>query len=550
MRATARVLSAALCLLGAATWAALPDDAPRASDDAAAERPPARAPAADGLATPDAPVANATPADAAVEPAPALTPRDLKLDSPGLPEPGHATFENRPVRTDYLIPALESEALHLGFLAFSNLVTRQSFALVSFDSIKSHFDGRRPWTFDVDYFITNQFGHPYQGALAFTAARSAGVPFWLACLYPLLASMTWELFYEVDAPSVNDQITTTFGGIFLGEVLHRAALLVLTDTAGRAPSWGRKVGAFLLSPMGTVNRWMSNDELWAGDVDDHPPYFAQLAAGANLGAALRDPVTRRPYMTANAQLNLQGRLTYGIPGDPDFRYRHPFSHFDLDFNLSLGGGEGASSGSYFSRGLLLGTHFGNVRTAVRGLWGLFGQYDYSGASLVRVSTVGVGIGASLQARLSENNFLQATGLFGGVPFATAGSLGLDEELYRDYHIGPGAQAALELRLINRNVGWLRIVARNWFVVGAYTPPSGWESITYLTIGPMVRLLGPVGLGADVVLALRRSEFQDHTFDRSVTGYTARVTLAWLSDWNFGVVDPAPGPLAVPSRDHR
>lgn len=540
MKALLRLLALSLWVLSAATWAAAPDDAPTATDDAAPSAPA------------DAPSPGAPAVDTPVDAAPALAPRDLKLDTPGLPEPGHVSFENRPVRTSYLIPALESEALHLGFLAFSNLVSRQSFAQVSFDSIKSHFDGRRPWTWDVDYFITNQFGHPYQGALAFTAARSAGVPFWLACLYPLFASLTWESFYEVDAPSVNDQITTTFGGIFLGEVLHRAALLVLTDTDGRAPSWGRKVGAFLLSPMGTVNGWMTNDELWAGDVDDHPPYFAQLAAGANLGAALRDPVTRQPYLTANAQLNLQGRLTYGIPGDPDFRYRYPFSHFDLDFNLSLGGGEGASSGSYFSRGLLLGTNFGNIHTAVRGVWGLFGQYDYSGASLVRVSSVGVGIGASLQARLSENNFLQATGVFSGVPFATAGSLGLDEELYRDYHIGPGAQAALELRLINRDVGWLRVVARNWFVVGAYTAPSGWENITYLTIGPMVRLLGPVGLGVDVVMALRRSEFEDHTFDRSVTGFTARITLAWLSDWNFGVIDPKPkpGPDAVTYLNNR
>jgi hypothetical protein len=415
-------------------------------------------------------------------------------------------------------------------------VTRQSFAQVSFDSIKSHFDGRRPWTWDVDYFVTNQFGHPYQGALAFTAARSAGVPFWLACLYPLIASMTWELLYEVDAPSINDQITTTIGGIFLGEVLHRAAMLVLAGTKEeRAPSWGRKVSAFLLSPMDIVNRWLTNGELYAGDLEDHPPHFAQLAAGVALGGALRDPVTHRAYIASSTQLSLQGRLTYGMPGDPAFRYRHPFSHFDLDFSLILGN---ASSGSYFSRGLLLGDQFGSPTSPVRGVWGLFGQYDYSGASLVRVSSVGLGIGASLQWKLSQNSYLQATGLFSGVPFATAGSLGLDEELYRDYHIGPGAQTAVELRLIHREVGWFRLVARNWLVVGAYTAPTGWESITYLTAGPLVRFLGPVALGADVVVTLRRSEFEDHTFDRSVSGLTARITLAWVSDWQFGAVDAA------------
>ncbi len=482
--------------------------------------------------------------------------REARLEAPtrvepseASPEPGHVALAGRPRRTDYLLPALESEAMHLALLAFSNLVTRERFAQVSLDTIASHFDGRRPWTWDVDYFITNQFGHPYQGALAFTAARSAGVPFWLACLYPLLASLTWELAYEVDAPSINDQITTTFGGIFLGEVLHRAALLVLTDTNGRAPSWGRKVSAFLLDPMGAVNGWLTDDALYAGDVDEHPPFFAQFAAGVNLGGVLRDPVTQQAFLSSDLQLNLQGRLTYGIPGDPAFRYRAPFSHFDIDVNLSLGGERVASSGSYFSRGLLLGDTFGGERAAVRGVWGLFGQYDYSGTSLVRVSSVGVGVGAALQARLGPDAFLQATGVVSGVPFATAGSLGLDPERYRDYHIGPGAQAALELRLIHRDIGWLRVVARNWFVVGAYTAPSGWESISYVTVGPLVRLRGPVGLGADVVLALRRSAFQDETFDRRVTGLTARLTLSWLSDGAFGVVEPrsrsSPGELVAP-----
>lgn len=501
-------------------------------------------PSADVPATSDSP--SLVPSDALVPDAGTESAGQATVSESPV-EPGHVTFVGKPKRTSYLIPAIESEALHMGFLAFSNLVSRESFAQISAESIASHFNGERSWTWDVDYFLTNQFGHPYQGALAFTAARSAGVPFWLACLYPLFASFTWELFYEVDAPSFNDQITTTIGGIFLGEVLHRAALLVLTDTEGRAPSWGRKLGSFLLSPMDTANAWLTNDELYAGDINEHVPYFAQLAAGANFGGILRDPVTKEPYLTSDVQLNLQGRMTYGIPGDPDFRYRFPFSHFDIDFNLSIGGG--ASAGAYFSRGLLLGANFGNAKSSVRGVWGLFGQYDYSGQSLVRVSSVGVGIGTSLQWKLSTNGFLQATGLVSGVPFATAGSLGLDKELYRDYHIGPGVQAALELRLVHRNIGWLRIVARNWFVVGAYTPPSGWESITYLTIGPMVRLLGPVALGADVVMALRRSEFEDHTFDRSVTGFTARVTLSWLSDWQFGAVDRAqrPGPQNVARR---
>ncbi len=117
-------------------------------------------------------------------------------------------------RYNLLLPILEAEALHFTLAAANNLVSREGFAQVSWDSVVAHFDGRVPWTFDVDSFVINQFGHPYQGSLAFTAARSSGVSFWWACIYPFMASLTWELFFEIDGPSFNDQITTPLGGIF------------------------------------------------------------------------------------------------------------------------------------------------------------------------------------------------------------------------------------------------------------------------------------------------------------------------------------------------
>ena len=437
-------------------------------------------------------------------------------------------------RANYLLPVLESEFLHFGLMAFSNLVTRQPFAQISLDSIASHFDGRRPWQFDVDFFFTNQFGHPYQGALSFTAARSAGVPFWLATIYPLLASLSWELFYEIDAPAINDQITTTLGGIFLGEVLHRAAALVLSDTGGGTPSWVRQVGSFLLSPAGAINHWLTNGELDAQDLDENPPYFAHVSAGVNIGGVLRDPGTRRTYLVPGVQFNVQASLTYGIPGDPAFRYRHPFSHFALDANLLIGAG--AVTGGFFTRGLLWGAHFGNASTSVRGVWGVFGQYDFSAASLARVSSVAVGLGASLQWKLGTDVFLQATGMLSGVPFASAGALGVEDVTVRDYHIGAGAQATTDLRLLYRDLGWLRLTARNWFIVGAYTQPTGWESISYVTFGPLGKLWGPIGLGADVVVVLRRTHFPDNGFAPQVNGVTGRITLSWLSDGHFGLVD--------------
>jgi hypothetical protein len=435
----------------------------------------------------------------------------------------------QPARFSILLPILESEFLHFVLAASNNVVLKEHFAQISWDSTVSHFDGRRPWEFDVDYFVINQFGHPYQGALSFTAARSSGLSFWWAAIYPVLSSLTWEMFFEIDAPSYNDQITTPVGGIFLGEVLHRSALLLLNESGG--PKWLRAIGAFLIEPMGQINRSLLNESLDAHDVDSSPPVFAMLGGGINVGSAYRNPNTFEIIQSLAPQGNIQGRMTYGMPGDPHFQYRAPFSHFDIDFNVSF---PGNPVSSFFIRGLLGGTQFSIGNT--RGLWGLFGQYDFASASLLRMSSVGFGIGTSLQTKLSHDFTLQFSGVASGVPFASAGSLGLEEGVVRDYHIGPGAQLTAEARLIFRDRAWMRVVGRSWFTAGAYIEPIGWESITYVTAGPLVRLYGPIALGADVVVAVRRAYFPDALFDRSVTGATARLTLNWISNENFGTVN--------------
>ena len=459
------------------------------------------------------------PVDAGVQLFPQTVPQPVA-------EPGWVP--HREGRFNVLLPILEAEALHFAVAGMNNLLLRESFAQISLDSELAHFDGRVPWWFDVDSFAINQFGHPYQGALAFTAARSSGLSFWWACIYPIMASLTWELFFEVDGPSWNDQITTPLGGIFLGEVLHRSAMLVLKE--GRGPRWLRALGSFLIEPVGHANRLMFDETLDAEDIDDQPPVFFMVGAGANLGTAYRDPNTFQIVQNFAPQGNLQGRLTYGMPGDPRFKYRAPFSHFDVDFNLSV---PGVAVWSLFMRGLLAGTQFSSGKT--RGLWGVFGQYDFASASLVRVSSVGFGVGMALQTRLPADFTLQLSTVLSAVPYASAGALGLVEGIERDYHIGPGGQFTVEARLIWADRAWLRVVGRSWFIAGLYIAPPGWESVSYVTAGPQVRVWGPISLGADVIVAVRRAKFDDDLFDRSVNAVTGRLTLNWVPSETLGVV---------------
>jgi hypothetical protein len=153
----------------------------------------------------------------------------------------------------YLIPAVEI----LGYLFLLNRFDRH------FIEPKDEYrtDGETiwrnltdsKWVIDDDQFSTNQFLHPYGGTIYYGSARSAGLNFYESFLYTAAGSFLWEIGGERTRPSINDQITTTFGGTFLGEPLFRMAGLLL-ETEGGRPGFWRELGAAVISPPTGFNR--------------------------------------------------------------------------------------------------------------------------------------------------------------------------------------------------------------------------------------------------------------------------------------------------------
>jgi hypothetical protein len=93
---------------------------------------------------------------------------------------------------------------------------------------------KQGWVWDLDDFLVNQVGHPYQGSNYFNAARANGLSFWESAGLTAFGSATWEFFGETNRASVNDLINTTLGGIAMGEMFHRTAWLVRdTRATGR-----------------------------------------------------------------------------------------------------------------------------------------------------------------------------------------------------------------------------------------------------------------------------------------------------------------------------
>src|SRR5579859_754917 len=293
---------------------------------------------------------------------------------------------------------------------------------------------RSSWRTDTDPFTVNQLGHPYQGSMYFGFARSAGLDFWESMGYTVAGSAMWEIAGETTPPSFNDQITTGFGGSFLGEVLFRMSHLVL-DQADMPRFW-REVLAASISPPTGLNR------LAFGDRFDHifsshePVYYGQLSLGVATNTQNKSgPSTYLQHTEEIADFSLD----YGLPGKPGYSYDRPFDYFA--FKITASSANGVED--LMTRGLLVGTDY-EAGKNYRGVWGLYGSYDYIEPQIFRVSTTALSLGTTGQWWISPRIALQGSAL-AGAGYGAVGTVHGTAE--NDYHFGVAPQALIALRAI-------------------------------------------------------------------------------------------------------
>jgi hypothetical protein len=165
----------------------------------------------------------------------------------------------------YLIPALEIPAFILALNGYSRLANPneeedgKKVYSVTLSTFGDHVV-RGPWGFDRDDFKVNQLMHPYQGAMYYGFARSAGLSFWESSAYAFAGSFLWEMGGETTSPSFNDQIASGIAGAFFGEPLFRMASLLL-EGGGKTPGFWRELGAAVISPSTGFNPSSSASDL-------------------------------------------------------------------------------------------------------------------------------------------------------------------------------------------------------------------------------------------------------------------------------------------------
>lgn len=425
---------------------------------------------------------------------------------------------------DLLIPAVE-------ILAFDFLLNRWNHHFsgsddydVSWGSIRRNLRGA--WVTDNDPFSVNQFAHPYQGSLYHGAARSTGLGYWSAVGYTFVGSLGWEIAGEQTPPARNDQVASGIAGSFLGEPLFRMARLVLNRRgAGDGPDAWRTWAAAAISPPVGLNRSLFGSRFDAAFDDHDPVYHSRLRIGADRVAQSEIGGTTR---VRRHDASVDFALDYGLPGQPGYTYNRPFDYFAFRFVGATGQGVRTLS----TQGLLMGTDYA-LGDSYRGVWGVYGHYDYFAPQLFNLSATGLSLGTTAQWWLTQQLALQGTALAGLGYAAASTQRRLPDD--RDYHYGMAPQASLALRLIAGSRLSLDASAQKFYMGHIANRTAGRDDLERLDAALTWRVSGRHAVGVQAVRWHRAASYPV-AGDRPQTLTTAGVYYTLLGLDTFGTVD--------------
>jgi hypothetical protein len=432
----------------------------------------------------------------------------------------------------YLIPALEIPAFIMALNGYNRIASPneeedgKKVYSVTLSTFLDHVD-HGPWGFDQDAFKINQLMHPYQGSMYYGFARSAGLSFWESFAYTFAGSFLWETGGETTSPSINDQIASGIAGAFLGEPLFRMASLLL-EGGGEKPGFWRELGATILSPPTGFNRLVFGERFAPVFPSHNPAIFWRLRLGASFNDRLSDQGNLSPVGGVNATMDFS--MAYGLPGKPGYDYTRPFDYFHLEAIATSIPSNPLED--VMIRGLLFGKKY-EAGDSYRGIWGLYGGYDYISPQIFRVSSTSASLGTTFQWWLAQKVALQGSAL-GGVGYGAAGNISGSGE--RDYHYGIAPQGLLALRLIFDDKAMLDATARGYYISGmGSTETGGSETVGRLNMGLTVRIWGRHALGIQYLASGRDAHYPDQPNSHQTVG-TFSLVYTLLSDTSFGAVE--------------
>ncbi|SMC95013.1 DUF3943 domain-containing protein [Pedobacter nyackensis] len=242
--------------------------------------------------------------------------QQINQDSLVLPSPNDTLPKKRFYRGAGLLLAT-----NLAPWVYDRYIMKEDFARVSLNTFRYNLNPGH-WAWDNDRFITNQFSHPMHGSIAFNTFRSNGYSFLQSIPASFAGSYMWETFAERQAPSINDFVNASFGGIIIGEMAHRLSGKLVNNRSTGVKRQVNEVLACLINPISGFNRIV--DGKW-GKVPSGSFGVDSSKAYAEFDVGFRNySLTNR-----NSNFGWSGRLKVRY-GSPFEKCKIPFSFFSLN----------------------------------------------------------------------------------------------------------------------------------------------------------------------------------------------------------------------------
>lgn len=374
---------------------------------------------------------------------------------------------------------------------------------------------RRGFAYDPDKFLTNQLSHPQHGGLYYAAARSNGFDLYESALFTFYGSLTWEYFGETTRPSTNDLITTTLGGVSLGETSYRLSDLVFDDAARGFKRFLREVAGLAISPGRALHR-LTTGEAWRvapGTRTERPEFLDFDLAGGWIHVESSRPA-HETFVHDRATLPMI--LDYGDPFEKDLG--KPFSSFRLEAEFT-NGKEFVSRVQ--SEGLLAGRRLETTGPA-RAVAAVSFVFDYVNTDLA-FGQQALGLGALWRLPLGGGwdvlPRVEALASFGAI-HTSEDSVVMTYRNY-DYGLGGGARAAARLRLGGRDVVRASLDELFFRTVNG---PTRWNEVTIAKGSAWLPVTRAFSVGAEYTWHRHRNVFPAESQIR--TSGQARVMVAW------------------------
>jgi hypothetical protein len=305
------------------------------------------------------------------------------------------------------------------------------------------------WEYDGDAFVTNNFAHPYHGALFFNAGRTNGYDFWESSAWALTGSAIWEYFGETFRPAFNDWIFTGVGGSNLGEVLYRLSSMVTDNSASGSERVWSEIFGTLINPIRGFNRAITGE---MGKNYPNPEWSRpdDFLISFNSGIRTLDKNGDKDYRDNETEGLFAFDLTYGNKFDVD----DPFSFFT--YGIAISSSEPLLTGMYSS-----GYLFGWELSENKHRFNVDLEFDYT--NIIRDNTndadsilfMGILYGDaainpniySIFAIGEKTNIITQFGIDLIIMAGTPNDYYLDIE-GRNYDYGPGFGLDLSVRIVN------------------------------------------------------------------------------------------------------